>query len=631
MKIVISLNGVDGSGKTTQAKLLYQQNPTLIEYIGGLENYPPYMNGLSKDFDWWFFNSTPIEFCDTIYESIYYRNLAIANSPKPIVIIDKGIRNFDARILSTLFIKGLNETESKILISNSKAKFKIKDYDNVSFFLSPTKEPSDRINVSLTREFSGLSQEKSQIYKRYQYYQNEIINNQLSLSEYAIIDASCSIEDVNLNLKKAIYICLKEKLLKPQTTIIGLGGLSESGKSSVGKYLSKNFDCWNLKLKYFVQIICQKYNIQDENEYFKNDILFTSFLEAEEICSFLKNHYYKKFASIESLHSKDLSLCLKDIFDSNFQIWYIDSYEENRILRNAKELEISVANSAYSVHEKDKIKCTRGANKVKTIADIIIENNDNIYSLFSYIDYIMGKYISCNYYSSTNNSFEINNVPKEYSEIIYKFCNSCKELLTNNLKLILLHGSCQRATVISGFSDIDLILVVKINDQKVRKILNKIINNCNTNIKIGTTVYSLDEILALHIDGKTLLALYKLKYKSISALYLANDISLPVIDYGMIIQRCKSALPEQIHTLRRLLYSQNCSDSYYDNLFKVTSHIMRMLLLICKIDPDSYEDVFQITATTYNLKPYNVHNFFGGDKKSIFQYSNYFADILQNL
>lgn len=127
------------------------------------------------------------------------------------------------------------------------------------------------------------------------------------------------------------------------------------------------------------------------------------------------------------------------------------------------------------------------------------------------------------------------------------------------------------------------------------------------------------------------MALYKLKYKSISALYLANDISLPVVDYGMIIQQCKSTLPEQIHTLRRLLYTQKCSNSYYDNLFKVTSHIMRMLLLICKINPDSYEDVFQITATTYNLKTYNVNRFFEGDKRSIFQYSNYFADILHNL
>ena len=58
---------------------------------------------------------------------------------------------------------------------------------------------------------------------------------------------------------------------------------------------------------------------------------------------------------------------------------------------------------------------------------------------------------------------------------------------------------------------------------------------------------------------------------------------------------------------------------------------MRMLLLICKINPDSYEDVFQITATTYNLKTYNVNRFFEGDKRSIFQYSNYFADILHNL
>ena len=448
MKIVISLNGIDGSGKTTQAELLYQQNPTLIEYIGGLENFPPYMHGISKDFDWWFFNSTPAEFCDIMYESIYYRNLAIANSSKPIVIIDKGIRNFDARILATLFIKGLDEKESKLLISQSKAKFNIIDFDNVSFFLSPTKEPSERVKISLTRAFEGLPQDKLNTYKRYQHYQNEIINSQLSLNDYVIIDADCSIEDVNFNLKKAIYIYLKEKLYKPQAIIIGLGGLSECGKSSVGKYLSQNYDCWNLKLKYLVQIICQKYNISDEKEYFKNDILFTSLLEAEEICFFLQSHYYKQFISVESLHSKDLSLCLKDIFGSNFQVWYIETSKENRILRNAKELDISVDDSAFSVQKKDSIKYSRGAHKVKTVADVVINNNNNICFLFSHIDYAMGKYNICNYNSTVENSFAINNIPKEYSDAIYQFCNSCKNLLENNLKLILLHGSCQRATVI---------------------------------------------------------------------------------------------------------------------------------------------------------------------------------------
>lgn len=627
----MSLNGVDGSGKTTQVELLQQQNPNLIECIGGLENFFPYATGVMKDFDWWFLKSTPEEFCDTMYESIYNRNVAVENSKKPIVVIDKGIRNFDARIFSTLLTKGLGEERSKTLIAQSKAKFAIKDYDDISFLLSPTEKPDERIEVSLKRVSTGLPQSKLKLYKYYQFHQNQIIDSQLSSNQYVVINADDSIENINLNIRKTIYLYLKERLFKPKVIIIGLGGLSECGKSGVGKYLSENYNCWNLKLKYLVQIICQKYDIQSENEYFTNDILFTSLLEAEEISYFLQNHYYKQFISVESLHSKDLSLHLKDIFGSIFQIWYIDTSLNNRVYRNAKELGISIADSRLRIQKKDITKCTRGADKIKTFADVVIDNNNSILSLFSHIDYVMGKYISYNYCSYAENSFLYDNIPREYSETINKFCNSCKDILEHNLKLILLHGSCQRGTVIAGFSDIDLILIVEKNNQKVREILNKIIIKCNTNIKIGTTVYSLQELLSLHVDVKTLFALYKMNCKLMSALYLENNILFPFIDYGMIIQRCKDALPEQIHVLRRLLYAEEHSDSYYENLFKVTSHIMRILLLICRIDPDSYEDVFQIFAITYKLKLYDVHSFFQGNKMSIFQYSNYFVDMLQNI
>lgn len=631
MKVVISLNGVDGSGKTTQVELLYRQNPNLIKCIGGLENFPPYMTGVAKDFNWWFLESTPVEFCDVIYESMYYRNLAIVDCEKPIVLIDKGLRNFEARILSTLLIKGLSVEESKMLMTQTKAKFGVRDYDNISFFLSPAEKSAERMKISSTRAFGGLSRDKSKIYKCYQQYQNEIINNQLSLDRYVVINASGSIEEVNFNIKKAIYLCLKEQLFRPQAIVIGLGGLSECGKSGVGKYLSENYDCWNLKLKYLVQIICEKYNISSENEYFTNDILFTSILEAEEIARFLQNHYYKRFISVESLHNKDLTLYLKDIFGAFFQIWYIDTSLDNRVRRNAKELEISIDDSSLSIQKKDAIKYARGSDKIKSFADVIIDNNNSMITLFSQIDHVMGKYISCDGCSYTKSSFSSDNIPKEYSEVIYKFYNFCKEILKHNLKLILLHGSCQRETVIAGFSDIDFILVVEKYDQKVREVLNKIIIKCDTNIKIGTTVYSLQELSALHVDGKTLLALYKLNNKFISALYLANDVLLPIVDYNRIIQRCISELPGQIHSLRRMLYDEKCFDSYYDNLFKSTSHIMRRFLLICKIDPDSYEDVFRIFATTYKLETYDVHIFFEGNKRSIFKYSNYFADVIQNI
>ena len=112
MKIVISFNGVDGSGKTTQLDLLAKDNPDILEKIGGLDKYYPFSELPKDNFKWWFYESSAQQFVDVIYESLKNRNLDIMHSKKPIVIVDKGIKNFDARVIATLMYKGISKDEA---------------------------------------------------------------------------------------------------------------------------------------------------------------------------------------------------------------------------------------------------------------------------------------------------------------------------------------------------------------------------------------------------------------------------------------------------------------------------------------------------------------------------------------
>lgn len=74
MKLIISFNGVDGSGKTTQAELIKEKNPDLIEVFGGLDKYYPFHE--KNSFDWWFNESSSEEFATIMYDSIKQRNMS---------------------------------------------------------------------------------------------------------------------------------------------------------------------------------------------------------------------------------------------------------------------------------------------------------------------------------------------------------------------------------------------------------------------------------------------------------------------------------------------------------------------------------------------------------------------------
>lgn len=78
----ISLNGLDGSGKTTQYSLL-KKNFYYAYFSNDISKYNVFPN-LKGDnfFRWWFLESSLDEFCDSIYKGIKLRNDDSLNQQK---------------------------------------------------------------------------------------------------------------------------------------------------------------------------------------------------------------------------------------------------------------------------------------------------------------------------------------------------------------------------------------------------------------------------------------------------------------------------------------------------------------------------------------------------------------------
>ena len=614
MKIIISINGLDGSGKSTQIELLKNKNPYLIDVFGGLENYFPF-NQDKRDFDWWFLNSKIEEFIDIIYKAISERNKKIQGSNKPIILLDKGLINFDIRVISTLLIKSLSEEKSNLLIKEKKRELKNEDIEDFKIFFTNPSPNSKNKNIAFNKT-----------YENYQINQKELMEKYLAkLDNNIAIKFNCKgdIEYVSNNLNNLIFNLLKTKISLPLSkNIFGIGGLSESGKSSLGFYFSKMYNIWNLKINYFNNVICNRYQIKPE-ELMINDKRYISILEAEEISNFLNINYYIKAISIESLHNYLISLYFKDIFKEIYQIIFIDTNIEKRIYRNSLSLKKDILYSELMVKNKDLVKFSRDADQIIDISDFIIYNNSSKIHFYEQIDHIINKLnIQKNIMTKEINEF---NMPQIYKDVLEKVY---KEILKNtNLKLFILHGSCSNGTVIENFSDIDLIIVIEPNDKSTRKKINEIITQ-SLEIKIGTTIYNSKEFENLFVDLKTIYALYTINKLENFPIYI-SDISIPKIEINMLIKKCKILVPEKIHELRRILYN-NDSFIKYDEIFKKLSHIMKNFLILEEIESKGYFESYKLFSEVYQIKEFNVNKYFADKsyKKEIIDYANYVLDNL---
>lgn len=133
--MIVSLNGLDNAGKTTQTKQLSAKYPESYIKTLHIKDMPSF-DYEKYDYNWWFNPNNKEEFVNTIYKCLEERNLyAKSIENNKIVLLDKGNDFYDSRILATLIMKGMKFEDAIALLKSIKQKYNSENIEDLKIFL----------------------------------------------------------------------------------------------------------------------------------------------------------------------------------------------------------------------------------------------------------------------------------------------------------------------------------------------------------------------------------------------------------------------------------------------------------------------------------------------------------------
>lgn len=189
---------------------------------------------------------------------------------------------------------------------------------------------------------------------------------------------------------------LKDQKRFQKVMVFALTGMSESGKSTVGRYL-ENKSIPRLKIVKIFENIRDRWSPKENFQEFiqkqeQRDpyALWDEFItELEGIMKGIK----VKNASIESLYGGGMGQYLKRRLQDNFCIIYVDIPLEIRLQRQMQREGLSnIENARKMLLPRDTIKEISGIPQLKKIAGEIIDNSGTLNELYQMIDKLIGKY-----------------------------------------------------------------------------------------------------------------------------------------------------------------------------------------------------------------------------------------------
>ncbi len=219
------------------------------------------------------------------------------------------------------------------------------------------------------------------------------------------------------------------------------------------------------------------------------------------------------------------------------------------------------------------------------------------------------------------------NIPDEYKNIIKDFYKKTLESLKEKILLFIIGGSCGREAVYRGWSDIDILIVLKEYKYNYVKELQKFI--LAYPIKVGTTIYSQKEFEAGRIDGKTMYSMYLLENNILKANYYNENLKLPIVTIKMLQDNDSRMILEAEHKLKRLLHDINLDKK---SIIKTLTLIMKVNLIKKDIIPTKYEDIFYDFAEQFNIQHYDISKDLNKDeiKEELILYAIKVIELISN-
>jgi hypothetical protein len=241
---------------------------------------------------------------------------------------------------------------------------------------------------------SSYSTESEKTYRKYRRFMTRLLGQHIQDQEYTdIIDPFEDPENIFMKTQQVVNESLADSLdLNAIRFVVGLGGLSECGKSSIGLYLDDKRGINRIKIKHLMEKLELRYGADqfpfEEGIYGIGKEVMTA-LFSERLSEYFSERGIST-AAIESLHNFEFTRNLKLSMGEKLRVVYVDTPREIRILRNSKNFNGDLRESEREVNRKDKIKLSRGAAKIKGIADLVIDNSKSFEKTIDKLEDFLG-------------------------------------------------------------------------------------------------------------------------------------------------------------------------------------------------------------------------------------------------
>lgn len=577
---VIALDGADNAGKTTQLRLLRHSTGEELRIGGSVHHYQPRWPRLfGAELAHWWFTESRSEHLVTLLLDGYRRRLDALTGPGT-VLLDRGLATVEASCVASVMIKdGRSARDAEAFVAELRAEI----------LGDPAPEPySVLLGLGPAAEGAALSVGRErgadERYARYQHLLHTALETRRS-RHGAVIDADrAGIVDVQNQLRSRLSQAGLQvrPLLGDVRRVIGLGGLSESGKSGAGEYLRRRFGTTRLKQGYLVDLAAARHGLADP---YGEEPRLLAELVVDELDRYAHAHYYLRDYTIESLHRPDLTRELKRLLGERLDVVYLDAAPQVRARRSLVD--------PASLARNDAVKRARGADRIAAACDLVIDNNGPRPDLERALDRLMtGATARPAAATLRMTAPQELAAPDPLRRAAATALRGIQGALGERLLLFAVVGSVGFGTADPELSDLDVLLVVEpgCTDDLAAELVR---TRRELAVKLGVTVLTRHELLLQRCDSRTFSALHSLGQGRIGCQYAGADLELPDFTGAERHQRTIQYLARTLHEIRRPLLGVETSRY---RLYKSVLNAAKMLLRLAGVeetDPAAISDRFE--------------------------------------
>jgi cytidylate kinase len=521
--VAVAVSGPDNVGKSTQIRLLAREAG--VTEAAPLDAHDPRWAGAHAQglADWWFRRAALEEVVDVLACS-YLARSAAACSDDEVRLVDRGIAMLEATVVATAAVRERLSYQAAVprageLLAAYQADLERAEAGEWAVLLLHAEDPAAGTERALARE-----RQVSPVYAAYQRVLNDHLHALAAAGRFAeiIVVGDRPILEVQHELR--VLVCDRLGVPVPglalhQVQVVALGGLSESGKSTAGAYLAARQGYARLKIGYLLEAAAARCGVADVYALDEAAIAEMLALGLETYCA---AHHFQRQVSIESLHRAGMTAELAKLLGDRLMVVYLDASPAIRELR-------SLAGAA-DVRERDVVKRSRGAERIREFADVVIGNNGSRMALYRALDRIAASH---RWPRAAPHQMTVADLrlPPRLAGYLDALLARVADPALPLVSLLAVTGSGARGKYQQGWSDLDVLAVAgQDNLSHLRAVLAELAGQLGA-VKLGFTIVSAAECAAGAVTPRLLHTLALIGAGRLPVLWHADSLMLPCPDH----------------------------------------------------------------------------------------------------